>query len=76
LGNERQGENQKPIFKLSNGAKVSNVIICTPGADGIHCYCYGSCFLHPRECLVGRCGRGCSHIPESIGLISSMISKC
>src|SRR5688572_26992029 len=43
LGTGGGGENQQPIFKLSNGAKLSNVIIGKNGADGIHCY--GACTL-------------------------------
>lgn len=38
LGDGGQGEGQKPIFKLEKGAKLSNVIITAPGADGVHCY--------------------------------------
>ena len=43
LGNGDQSETQKPIFKLSNGAVLKNVIIGKNGADGIHCY--DSCTL-------------------------------
>jgi hypothetical protein len=43
LGNGNQGEGQGAIFRLENGATLRNVIIGTPGADGIHCY--GSCTL-------------------------------
>lgn len=38
LGDGGDGENQKPIFKLEKGAKLSNVVITAPGADGVHCY--------------------------------------
>ena len=38
LGNGSQGESQKPVFMLENGAKLLNVIIGSPAADGIHCY--------------------------------------
>lgn len=38
MGDGSQNENQKPIFKLEKGAKLSNVIIAAPGCDGIHCY--------------------------------------
>jgi hypothetical protein len=43
LGDGGQGEDQKPIFDLSDGAHLKNVIIGTPAADGIHCL--GSCTL-------------------------------
>ena len=43
LGDGDQSEYQKPLFKLADGAKLSNVIIGAPAADGIHCY--GSCTL-------------------------------
>ncbi|WP_299536525.1 pectate lyase [uncultured Streptomyces sp.] len=43
LGDGGQDEGQDPIFKLKDGATLKNVIIGTPGADGIHCS--GSCTL-------------------------------
>jgi hypothetical protein len=43
LGNGNQGEGQRAIFRLENGAMLRNVIIGTPGANGIHYY--GSCTL-------------------------------
>jgi len=43
LGDGGQGESQKPIFDLSDGAHIKNVIIGTPAADGIHCL--GTCTL-------------------------------
>ncbi|MER6351606.1 pectate lyase [Streptomyces sp. NPDC001634] len=43
LGDGGQSENQSPIFNLSDGAVLKNVIIGAPGADGIHCL--GSCTL-------------------------------
>ncbi|MQS10171.1 pectate lyase [Streptomyces alkaliphilus] len=43
LGDGRQGENQKPVFKLAAGATLKNVIIGAPGADGVHCQ--GSCTI-------------------------------
>ncbi|GAB7189462.1 pectate lyase [Kineococcus sp. NUM-3379] len=38
-----QSESQPPIFSLADGATLSNVIIGSPGADGVHCA--GSCTL-------------------------------
>ncbi len=38
-----QAEGQDPIFKLADGATLSNVIIGAPAADGVHCS--GSCTL-------------------------------
>jgi len=38
MGDGSQNENQKPIFKLEDGAKLKNVIIGAPGCDGIHVY--------------------------------------
>lgn len=38
MGDGSQNENQKPIFKLEKGAKLSNVKIAAPGCDGVHCY--------------------------------------
>ncbi|MFJ5304824.1 pectate lyase [Streptomyces sp. NPDC088350] len=43
LGTGSQDENQGPILELAPGAVVKNVIIGSPGADGIHCL--GSCTL-------------------------------
>jgi hypothetical protein len=43
LGTSGQDENQEPIFRLSDGAVLENVIIGDPAADGVHCY--GSCTL-------------------------------
>ncbi|KNY28532.1 pectate lyase [Pseudobacteroides cellulosolvens] len=38
LGDGSQKEGQKPIFKLEKGAKLKNVVISAPAADGVHCY--------------------------------------
>ncbi len=38
MGDGSQDEDQKPIFKLENGAKLQNVIIGAPACDGIHMY--------------------------------------
>jgi hypothetical protein len=38
-----QEEAQDPMFRLSDGATLQNVIIGDPAADGVHCY--GSCTL-------------------------------
>jgi pectate lyase len=43
LGGSGQDEGQDPIFELADGAVLKNVIIGTPGADGVHCK--GSCTL-------------------------------
>ncbi|MFG2130126.1 pectate lyase [Streptomyces sp. NPDC048751] len=43
LGGSGQEEGQDPIFELADGAVLKNVIIGTPGADGVHCK--GSCTL-------------------------------
>ncbi|GAA3890013.1 pectate lyase [Streptomyces lacrimifluminis] len=43
LANGSQKEGQDPIFELKDGAVLKNVIIGTPGADGVHCI--GSCTL-------------------------------
>ncbi|MGW5266405.1 pectate lyase, partial [Microbispora sp. NPDC004025] len=43
MGDGGQSESQKPIFELANGATLRNVIIGSPGADGVHCL--GSCTL-------------------------------
>ncbi|MFZ5988757.1 MAG: pectate lyase [Bacillota bacterium] len=38
LGDGSQKEGQKPVFKLEKGAKLKNVILGAPAADGVHCY--------------------------------------
>jgi pectate lyase C len=38
LGDGSQSESQKPLFKLEDGASLSNVVIGAPAADGIHTY--------------------------------------
>jgi pectate lyase C len=38
LGDGSQKEGQKPIFKLEDGAKLINVVLGKPAADGIHTY--------------------------------------
>ncbi|MFI5495843.1 pectate lyase [Actinoplanes sp. NPDC051859] len=43
LGDGGQGEGQDPMFQLADGATLSNVIIGTPAADGVHCL--GTCTL-------------------------------
>ncbi|ONK13821.1 pectate lyase [Streptomyces sp. MP131-18] len=43
LGGGDQDEDQLPVFEVSDGATLSNVIIGSPGADGIHCE--GDCTL-------------------------------
>jgi len=43
LGDGGQGESQKPLFELADGATLENVIIGAPAADGIHCD--GTCTL-------------------------------
>jgi len=43
LGTSGQAENQDPIFQLSEGAILKNVIIGNPAADGVHCS--GNCTL-------------------------------
>ncbi|MGP4112045.1 pectate lyase [Streptomyces sp. 4N509B] len=43
LGGGDQDEDQLPVFEVSNGATLSNVVIGAPGADGVHCQ--GSCTL-------------------------------
>lgn len=43
LGGGGQTEGQAPLVELADGATVSNVIIDTPAADGIHCR--GTCTL-------------------------------
>jgi len=43
LGGSGQDEGQDPLFDLSDGATLSNVIIGNPAADGVHCA--GTCTL-------------------------------
>ncbi|MFD6244789.1 pectate lyase [Streptomyces roseolus] len=43
LGSDDQGESQKPLFVLQDGAVLKNVVLGTPAADGVHCL--GSCTL-------------------------------
>ena len=43
LGSGGQNEGQDPLFKLANGATLSNVVLGSPAADGVHCS--GSCTL-------------------------------
>jgi hypothetical protein len=43
LGGGGQDEGQDPMFLLSDGATLENVIVGAPAADGIHCE--GSCTL-------------------------------
>lgn len=38
LGDGSQNENQKPIFRVENGATLKNVVLGNNGADGIHFY--------------------------------------
>jgi len=38
MGDGGQGEDQDPVFRVENGATLKNVIIGTPGVDGIHLY--------------------------------------
>lgn len=38
LGDGGQGEGQKPVFRVENGATLKNVVIGQNGADGIHVY--------------------------------------
>jgi len=38
MGDGSQAENQKPIFRLENGATLRNVKIGAPGCDGVHTY--------------------------------------
>ncbi|XXT16992.1 pectate lyase [Sorangium sp. So ce429] len=38
LGDGSQDEGQLPVFKLENGAKLKNVVLGAPAADGIHTY--------------------------------------
>ncbi|GIE95337.1 pectate lyase [Paractinoplanes rishiriensis] len=43
LGDGGQDEGQDPLFRLAAGATLSNVILGSPAADGVHCA--GSCTL-------------------------------
>ena len=43
LGGGGQEEGQDPLFELSNGATLKNVVIGAPAADGVHCS--GTCTL-------------------------------
>lgn len=38
LGDGSQSENQKPVFRLEDGARLVNVVLGAPAADGIHTY--------------------------------------
>ncbi len=38
MGSGDQSEDQDPVFRVENGATLKNVIIGTPGVDGIHLY--------------------------------------
>jgi len=38
LGDGSQDEGQKPMFHLEDGATLTNVVLGSPAADGIHCY--------------------------------------
>ena len=38
LGDGSQDEDQKPMFRLEDGAKLVNVVLGGPAADGIHTY--------------------------------------
>ncbi len=43
LGDGGQDEGQDPMFQLADGSTLSNVIIGSPAADGVHCL--GTCTL-------------------------------
>ncbi|HEY7375712.1 MAG TPA: pectate lyase [Polyangia bacterium] len=43
LGTSSQSEDQNPLFLLSDGATLQNVILGNPAADGVHCA--GNCTL-------------------------------
>jgi hypothetical protein len=43
VGDGGQSENQRPVFRLDDGATLQNVIIGAPAADGVHCE--GTCTL-------------------------------
>jgi pectate lyase C len=38
LGDGSQSEDQKPLFRLEDGARLVNVVLGAPAADGIHTY--------------------------------------
>jgi pectate lyase C len=38
LGDGSQSEDQKPVFRLEDGARLVNVVLGGPAADGIHTY--------------------------------------
>ena len=38
LGDGSQSEDQKPVFRLESGARIRNVVLGAPAADGIHTY--------------------------------------
>ncbi|RMI37835.1 rhamnogalacturonan lyase [Streptomyces triticirhizae] len=44
LGDGGQGEDQLPVFEVAEGGSLNDVIIGSPGADGVHCE--GSCALN------------------------------
>jgi hypothetical protein len=44
LGTSGQTEDQPPLFQLSDGARIENVVVGAPAADGIHCD--GTCTLY------------------------------
>jgi hypothetical protein len=44
LGTSGQEEDQPPLFLLADGARLENVIVGPPAADGIHCE--GTCTLY------------------------------
>nr|WP_281259623.1 pectate lyase [Streptomyces zhaozhouensis] len=44
LGDGDQGEDQLPVFEVAEGGSLNDVIIGSPGADGVHCE--GSCALN------------------------------
>lgn len=43
LGDGSQDEDQKPLFRLEEGATLKNVVLGAPAADGVHCY--GDCLV-------------------------------
>nr|WP_267887807.1 pectate lyase [Streptomyces sp. NBRC 109706] len=43
LGDGGQGEDQLPVFEVAEGGTLRDVVIGSPGADGVHCA--GSCTL-------------------------------
>lgn len=44
LGDGGQGEDQLPVFEVAEGGSLNDVIIGSPGADGVHCA--GDCALN------------------------------